>query len=83
MQSEYTNLSELAGDENRLFTEKQASEFLQCRPQTLSGWRIKGDGPPYVKIGGRYVRYRYCDLMEWIKQGLRHSTSDKGGRSQE
>ena len=55
MQPEYTNLSELAGDENRLLNEKQASEFLQLKPQTLQGWRQKGDGPPFVKIGGRYV----------------------------
>lgn len=83
MQPEYTNLSELAGDENRLFNEKQASEFLQLKPQTLQGWRQKGDGPPFVKIGGRYVRYRYCDLIQWINDSIRHSTSDKGGRSQE
>jgi len=39
--------------------------------------RIRGDGPPFVKIG-RLVRYPVAELDAWLAAHLRHSTSDPG-----
>ena len=39
--------------------------------------RIRGDGPPFVKIG-RLVRYPVSELDAWLAAHLRHSTSDPG-----
>ena len=37
---------------------------------------VRGDGPPYIKIG-RSVRYRIGDLREWIEMQRIHSTSEE------
>lgn len=36
---------------------------------TLSQWRHRGEGPPYVKFGNR-VLYRGDDLNRWIDSHL-------------
>ena len=36
---------------------------------TLSVWRCKGQGPPFLKIGSRVV-YRGVDLNEWLEARL-------------
>jgi predicted DNA-binding transcriptional regulator AlpA len=62
-------------------TEKQASSFLGFSVRTLQTWRVRGGGPQYVRISARCIRYRPCDLQEWVESRLRTSTSDPGGRS--
>lgn len=43
---------------------------------TLAKMRLRGDGPPYVKIGAA-VRYRDDDVQVWLAaQPRRLSTSD-------
>lgn len=42
--------------------------------QTLRNKRVKGEGPPFVKLGGA-VRYRCEDLDAWVAARLRTSTS--------
>ena len=45
--------------------EADASEYLQIPMPTLRGWRQRGVGPRFYKIGGR-VRYDLDDLDAWI-----------------
>ena len=61
-----------------LLTEVEAARLLNYSPRTLQKWRAGGNGPPFVK-GNRSVRYRRADLLQWIKDNLRRSTSDPGG----
>ena len=42
----------------------QAAEYLKLSVNTLACWRSRGEGAPFVKIGGR-VRYRLADLDAW------------------
>lgn len=44
-------------------------------PRTLERWRWIGDGPRFVKLGGRVV-YRLCDIEEYEQAMIRSSTSD-------
>jgi predicted DNA-binding transcriptional regulator AlpA len=37
---------------------------------------MRGDGPPYVKIG-RAIRYGEVALAQWMKSRLRLSTSER------
>lgn len=55
----------------------QLAEFLTNKPNTIEGWRIKGVGPRYIKIG-RLVRYRLADVEEWLEAQARSSTSQAG-----
>jgi hypothetical protein len=48
-----------------LLTENQVSENLQVSLACLRRWRLRGEGPPYVKVGP-LVRYRPDDLEGWV-----------------
>jgi hypothetical protein len=44
------------------FTTPEAAAFLRRRPITLEIWRSRGNGPRYIKSGGR-VLYALSDLL--------------------
>ncbi|CAM5772591.1 MULTISPECIES: helix-turn-helix transcriptional regulator [Hyphomicrobiales] len=44
--------------------------------RTLERWRWSGEGPRYIKIGGRVV-YRLEDVEEYEKEQIRASTANK------
>jgi len=45
--------------------------------RTLERWRWLGEGPSFVKLGGR-VAYRIEDVEAYEAAQLRRSTSDQG-----
>ena len=55
--------------------EEQAARVLNASKRTLQGWRQRGDGPPYVKVG-HLVRYQPSSLEAYFVARTRHSTSD-------
>jgi len=62
-------------------TTREAAEYLGLAPKTLEGWRIRGAGPRYVKLGdGRRsgVRYDRDELDRFLLERTRSSTSDPG-----
>ena len=61
-----------------LISEKQAAKYLSLSPRTLRNWRVRGGGPPFVRISARCIRYRPEDLEAWADGKLRKSTSDMG-----
>ena len=63
---------------DRLVNEHEAAAFLGYTTRALQNWRGRGGGPTFVKVSDRSVRYRHCDLVDWIKARLRVSTSDPG-----
>jgi excisionase family DNA binding protein len=62
---------------NALLTEGQAAEHLGLSRKTLEGWRTRGGGPKFVRLGTRAVRYRPTDLDQFVEAGLRSSTATK------
>ncbi|MFH1157626.1 MAG: helix-turn-helix domain-containing protein [Pseudomonadota bacterium] len=46
-------------------------------PRTLERWRWLGEGPAFVKLGGKVV-YRLSDIEAYEQSQLRRSTSDQG-----
>ena len=63
---------------NPLLTEKDVGHLLNLTPSCLQAWRLKGDGPPFIRISGRCIRYRHTDVEAWIEDNLCSSTSDFG-----
>jgi excisionase family DNA binding protein len=61
-----------------LLNTKEAADALGLSERTLERWRVTGGGPRYVKVG-RAVRYLLADLIEWVEERRRQSTSDDGG----
>jgi hypothetical protein len=62
---------------DRLFTEREAADFLNVSAKTLQRWRWAGHPPAFHKIGAT-VRYSLVDLRAFIEAGRRTSTSDQG-----
>ena len=57
-----------------LLTPKETAGLLKLSTSWLAKQRLKGGGPPYLKLDGA-VRYRLADLQLWMKARLRLSTS--------
>ena len=47
----------------KLYTTKEAAEYLRMSPNTLAKWRWEGKGPAYIKLG-RNVRYPESSLQK-------------------
>lgn len=49
--------------------EVDAAHSLGLKPRTLQNWRWEGrDGPPWVRISSRCVRYLVSDLEQWARE---------------
>jgi predicted DNA-binding transcriptional regulator AlpA len=55
----------------------EAAYLAGLSVRTFEALRLKGGGPPFVKLG-RAVRYRRGDVLAWTAGKLRRSTSDTG-----
>lgn len=62
-----------------LLSERQVAKIFDLSVRTLQGWRLRGDGPTYYKLG-RAVRYDRADVAEFLRRQLRRPTSDSGHR---
>ena len=58
-------------------TTNETAAFLRLGRSTLSKMRLSGRGPAYVKAG-RSVTYRREDVLAWLREQRRRSTSDTG-----
>lgn len=54
-----------------------AATFLGCRPATLADMARKGEGPPYVVVGGR-AWYRDSDLERELERRMRRPVGLNG-----
>jgi excisionase family DNA binding protein len=52
-----------------LLTETAAAKLLNLSTRTLQSWRLKQQGPSFVRAG-RAVRYRQQDLDAWILSNI-------------
>ena len=59
----------------RLLTPRDAADRLRLSASWLAKARMRGDGPPFVKLG-RAVRYDEGALTQWMKSHMRLSTSE-------
>ena len=56
-------------DELRMVNADAAAELLGGDRNTLSVWRCKGEGPPFVKLRQGGIRYLVSDLKRYIIEG--------------
>ena len=50
----------------KLLTPKEAAEMLKVSVSWLAKARMRGDGPPFIRIG-RSIRYSELGLLQWMK----------------
>ena len=65
-------------DPDELLRPREAARLLAFSPRALEAWRTRGGGPRFVRVSARAVRYRRGDLVDWARERLRCSTSDRG-----
>ena len=51
----------------RLVPDTVAAPILGVAVQTMRNWRWYGEGPSYVRVGDRAIRYDLADLEAFIK----------------
>jgi predicted DNA-binding transcriptional regulator AlpA len=59
----------------RLLNQREAAEKLGISVRTLERLRVVGTGPEYYRLG-RLVRYRECDIEEWVLRTVQVSSSE-------
>jgi hypothetical protein len=59
----------------RPLTPKETANLLRVSTSWLAKARMRGDGPPYAKVG-RCVRYFPSRMYPWLKSRQRSSTSE-------
>jgi predicted DNA-binding transcriptional regulator AlpA len=58
-----------------LLTPKETATRLRVSTSWLAKARMRGDGPPYIKMG-RAIRYNEGTILQWMKSRQRLSTSE-------
>jgi hypothetical protein len=59
-----------------LLIPKEAARYLRVSLSWLAKARMRGDGPPFIRIG-RSIRYAEATLAQWMKSRQRLSTSEQ------
>jgi hypothetical protein len=54
-------------DVERLLKRSEAANFMGWETQTLANRAWKGQGPPFIRLSSRSIRYRLGDLLTWAK----------------
>lgn len=57
-----------------LMDSEAAAARIGWHPGSMARARVRGDGPPYLKVG-RSVRYDPRDIDAWLESRKRNSTS--------
>ena len=63
-------------------TQNELAQRWRISPRTLERWRWLGEGPQYLKIGGRVV-YRFEDIERYEHVQLRGVANEKEPRPQD
>jgi predicted DNA-binding transcriptional regulator AlpA len=68
--------STLISARDRLLTTEETADLLRLSTSWLAKARMRGDGPPFVKLGGS-VRYVESSVIRWMRAQQRLSTTDR------
>lgn len=60
---------------SELLSTPQLAEKLGLTPNTLEKWRLRGEGPAYLRVGESQVRYDSRDVDAWLDTRRVTSTS--------
>jgi len=54
-----------------LLTPEEVARMLRVHPQTLRRWRMDHEGPPFIAVSERIIRYKRDDVSEWLNENWR------------
>jgi predicted DNA-binding transcriptional regulator AlpA len=61
-----------------LLNQREAAAVLRLSERTIERMRVQGNGPRFVRLNHRSIRYRQQDLDAYVAACVRASTSEKG-----
>ena len=65
----------------RILRTPEAAEHVGLAASTLEKMRLRGEGPKWIRLGGRAVGYDIRDLDAWL-DGQRDDSIDDSGDQQ-
>lgn len=60
-----------------LLTSSELAGALKVSDRTPENWRLRGEGPPFIRVGGRRVLYRWRDVVSYLNARSFGSTSEE------
>ena len=66
----------MSSEETWWMTTRQVAKYLGISEKTVQAMRQRGNGPIYSQPSHTVVRYRQCDVDEFMARSRRRSTSD-------
>jgi excisionase family DNA binding protein len=57
------------GESQAVLSIQEVAKLLNVPVSTIYGWKRRGEGPPYYKVG-RKLRYRKSDARKWLAEHL-------------
>jgi hypothetical protein len=60
---------------SELITPAQAADLLRVRAKVLERWRGTGEGPAFVRLSSKTIRYRREDIDAFVAGRVRASTA--------
>jgi predicted DNA-binding transcriptional regulator AlpA len=58
-----------------LLTPEEVVDRLKVGRATLSAWRVRGEGPPWLRLENRLIRYPASGLTTWLAEQTAKATS--------
>ena len=51
-----------------LVSTQEFARLTGIKPRTIERWRLLGQGPAYIHVGGKLVRYRISAIEAFLQQ---------------
>ncbi len=67
------------GDDDVLWSTEQTADYLGVSRRTVEGWRRRGSGPPWHRVG-RSPRYFKRDVLAWVRQQRGNGDQTEGSQ---
>jgi hypothetical protein len=64
-------------DLNALLTTEMLAKAFHMSARTLEGWRVTGQGPPFMRAGPHKILYRWGSSLGWLNSRECNSTSEE------
>lgn len=63
--------------EDALHKPETVAHFLGTTTGNLAQMRYRGNGPKFIKVSGKAVRYRQSDIDAWLSAQTRQQTGER------
>jgi len=60
----------------KILTTNEAARYLRLSASTLQHYRLRGEGPPFSRLG-KLVRYRREMLDAWVEERQNTTTTEE------